>query len=217
MIDILTLRDEVRTHMSIDEDDLPAPDVDLLLNRTYWELQEKFHLRQTESSSTIPTVASQRDYDLPASFESLKICSVLDPDSEEHIKLDRIGIKQYEAQYSEDTEAEEMPSAYLRYGSQIRFWPTPDAIYTITLYYLSGLADLATGQDPQLPNSWQELLILGATYRGYLRFNDIDKANGFKAHYINLLNSCIPVEAKEEWDSSRARVLPLGMRDYDTA
>ena len=94
-------------------------------------------------------------------------------------------------------------------------WPTPDDEYTIVLHYRQQLDDLEDATpDAQLPKSWQELLLFGATYRGFLRQGDYDKANPAKAHYFGTLNSMVPQASKEEWDTSKAGLQPLGMRDY---
>jgi len=214
MLSLITLRSELRLHTGQDELDLPDPDADLLLNRTYWEIQEKFHLRQTEASTTFPTVASQREYDLPPSFESLRISAIRDNETFKDNLLDRMSIKQYENTYIADTESEGKPKKYYRSNDTIVFWPTPDQVYTVVLHYLQQLDDLTDANlDPQLPRSWQEMLLQGAVYRGFYRNNDYKKGDSAKAAYIQLIQSAIPVESKEEWDSSRARVLPLG-RDY---
>jgi hypothetical protein len=125
-----------------------------------------------------------------------------------------MSIKQYENTYIADTESEGKPKKYYRSNDTIVFWPTPDQVYTVVLHYLQQLDDLTDANlDPQLPRSWQEMLLQGAVYRGFYRNNDYKKGDSAKAAYIQLIQSAIPVESKEEWDSSRARVLPLG-RDY---
>lgn len=214
MISLPTLRNELRVHTGQDDSDLPDDDADLLLNRTYWEIQEKFHLREVESSSTFNTVVGTRQYDLPPSFESLRISAIKDPDSELHSQLIRISIKDYENIYSEDTEQQGMPQKYFRGNANIILWPTPDEIYTIILHYRQQLSDLSDDNiNPQLPRSWQEMLLMGAVYRAFIRNNDYNKGNNAKAHYIQLIQSAVPVESKEEWDSSRAGVQVLG-REY---
>lgn len=214
MLSLPTLRLELRKHLGQDEDDLPDDDADLLLNRTYWEILEKFHIRETESSTTITTVAGQREYELPPSFESLRISSFVDPDSGQHTKLDRISIKDYENIYQDDSDAEGPPTKYYRQNDSIVLWPTPDQVYTIVIYYLQTLDDLSDADpNPALPKSWQELVLLGATWRGFLQVNDYTKAPLAQKTYAQLLSTAVPVESKEEWDSSTAGVSVRG-REY---
>ena len=214
MLSLPTLRAELRKHLGQDEDDLPDDDADLLLNRTYWEILEKFHVRETESSTTFTTVASQREYELPPSFESLRVSSFVDPDSGQHTKLDRISIKEYENIYSDDTDEEGPPTKYFRGNSAIVLWPTPDDVYSIVIHYNTQLDDLSDDNvDPALPKSWQEMVLMGAVWRGFLQVNDYVKAKMASATYSQMVSTAVPVESKEEWDSSTAGVSVRG-REY---
>jgi len=214
MIALATLRTQLRRHLATDDTDLPDSDADLLLNRTYWELQEKFHLRETEASTTITTVAGTREYTLPASFESLRLSSYVDPDTDQHTKLEQMSQKTYEDLYNADAENESAPTNYFRDNDSIFFWPTPDAIVTIVIWHRAKLDDLSVANtEPQLPRSWQEMLLIGAVYRGFMMMNDYTKANAAKSHYIQLIQSAVPVESKEQEDYSTAGVSVRG-REY---
>ncbi len=214
MINLINLRKSVRRATGQDELDLEDPDLDLLLNITYWEIQEKFHIRETESSTIFLANAGQREYLLPPSFESLRIAAITDPTNGQHTKLERISIKEYEDIYNQDVESRGTPTKYFRGDNSIILWKTPDQEYTITIHYRTKLDDLSDATpDPQLPRSWQEMLKAGAIYRAFYENSDYDKGNKAKAHYIQLIQSAVPVESKEEWDSSTAGVQPLGI-DY---
>lgn len=214
-ISLDTLRSELRVHLSVDALDLPNTDADLLLNRTYWEILEKFHIRETESATTLNTVAGTREYSLPVSFESLRISSVVDPDSDQHTPLRNMSIKEYEKLYNQNEDNQAMPERYFRGRESLILWPTPDDVYVIVIHYRETLEDLADAEpDPMLPKSWQELLILGSTYRGFIRQNDYDKAGPAKRVYYDMLNTMVPQESKEEYDTSDAGLQPKGMRDY---
>lgn len=205
-IPLSTLREQVRKALAIDIDDMDDPEIDLLLNRTYWEICEKFHIRETESSTTLATVAGQREYILPPDFESLRISAIIDPDSLQHHKIGLFSVKQYEEKQNDSDDHRDFPTNYFRAKESIILWPTPDLDnYTVILHYRERLADLEDGEpNAQLPRSWQELLIFGATFRGWLALNDYDRANAMKAHYIGMLNSMVPQESKEEFDTSMA-------------
>lgn len=214
-INLATLRSELRIALSVDDIDLPDPGADLLLNRTYWEIAEKFHIRETESATTFNTEEGIREYALPSSFESLRISAIVDPISSQHAQLTNMSIKEYENLYNESEDNYAMPTRYFRGNESIILWPTPDDEYVVIIHYRFQLTDLADADpDPLLPKSWQELLLYGATYRGFVRFNDYDKANAARALYFSTLGSMVPQESKEEWDTSRSGVQPLGMRDY---
>lgn len=210
-LDLQTLRNKVRRATGQDSDDLTDTECDLLLNQTYWEIQEKFHLRETESSTTFLTVVGQREYELPPSFESLRISSIIDNDSGKHSELTRMSIKEYENEYSSDSETRAKPTKYFRAANSIILFATPDDVYAIVIHYRTKLDDLSDDNiDPQLPNSWKEMLYVGATARAFFENGDFENEKKVNAKYVQLINSAIPVEAKEEGDSSKAGVQPLG-------
>lgn len=211
-INLQTLRDKVRRATGQDSDDLTDAECDLLLNQTYWEIQEKFHIREVESSTTFSTAEGQREYELPPSFESLRISAIRDNESGDDAELDRMSIKEYESSYSADTEKQAKPTKYFRAANAIILWPTPDDIYTVILHYRTKLDDLTDSNvDPQLPRSWQEMLYVGAVARAFFDNGDFENEKKSNAKYVQLINSAVPVEAKEEWDSSKAGVQPLGI------
>lgn len=214
-INLTQLRSELRFALGVDSLDLPDADADLLLNRTYWEILEKFHIRETESSTTFNTSVGVREYVLPATFESLRISAIVDPTSSQHIPLLNISIKEYEKLYNEDENYRAIPEKYFRGNESIILWPTPDDAYKVIIHYRQTLDDLSDDNvNPLLPKSWLEVLIYGATYRGFIKFNDYEKAKPSRDVYVSTLNSMVPQESKEEWDTSKARLQPLGMRDY---
>jgi hypothetical protein len=45
-IDLVTMRDELRDHLGQDDVELDDDAADLLLNRAYWELLDKFPFRE---------------------------------------------------------------------------------------------------------------------------------------------------------------------------
>lgn len=211
-IPLATLRSNVRRSLAIDEYEPGFDDdgVDLLLNRTYWEIQDKFHLRETESSTTITTVAGERDLSLPASFDSLRISAILDPESEQQTKLNLMSIKEYASWYNEASDNQAFPTHYLRESNYIRLWPTPDDEYDIIVSYRSQLADLSNSNtDPNLPRSWQELLEFGASWRGAILLGDTDKQASFYRTYTNALATAVPVESKELDDTSMSGLQPI--------
>lgn len=214
MISTQTLIDELRLHLGEDASDLPDNDALQLLERSYVELVDKFPFREKEVTATFPTVAAQRLYGVPSPFEALRLISILNPDSSAHVVLDVMSIVEYENNYVEGTDQEKFPTHYTREGCNIRLWPTPDAIYTLTLKYWSPLTSLSTSQNPTTPPVWHECILYGAVYRGFLRRSDYLRANQMKAMQKTVVDSIVPVEAKEEIDTPMASLQAL-RPDYD--
>lgn len=213
---IQDLRNEVRLATGTDEADLPDDALDLYLNQSWWEICDKFGFREKEVTVTFDTIVGTRLYNMPSPFEALRKLSIKNPTTNEHKVLNRITVDVYENKYDEDAEAQAIPCEYVREGCAVRLWPTPDAIYTITQKYWTTLADLSD-VNPSLiiPVSWHEIVLFGGVWRTYiLHLGDYVRGNEAKRHQVSLVNSAVPVEAKEEIDSQRAG-LSVMFNDYN--
>jgi hypothetical protein len=205
---LANLRAEVLVELGVDATDLDSSgsaNLDLLINSSWWEVMDKFNFREKEDDCTFATVAGTRDYNLATKilaadttvFDALKQVSILNPDSEQHVRLMEMSIGEYESQYSEDTDTRDIPTHYVRYGGSIRLFPTPDDAYTLTVYYLKVLTDVASG-GPDVPQSWHEIVMYGAVWRGHHRFRDYNSANEARAVQASLIASAMTVPAKED-------------------
>ena len=204
IISTQSLIDELRLHLGEDEGDIPDNDALVLLNRSYTEIQDKYPFREKEVTATFPTVEAQRLYGVPAPFEALRQISILNPDTDIHEVLEKMSILDYENNYSEVSTDEAMPTGYVREGCNIRLYPTPDDIYTLTLKYWSPLTDLSLVQSPSVPAVWHEIILFGAVYRGFFRRSDYVRGNQAKMQQKTMIDSIIPIEAKEEIDTPMA-------------
>lgn len=205
MFDIALFRTELRTSLGLGLDgdnDLPDIDCDLLLNRSYAWLLNAFKFRSKESTVVFPTIEGERNYELPDDFESLRGVSILQSDTGQHTPLNRLTINTYETKYNESVEDRTFPTDYLREGNCIKLWPTPDAIYSITLKYDKLLDDLGnTVVSTSIPKNWDEFILTGATYRGYIRLGDFPRAATLRKLLDVDIIKAQPVEKKEETDS----------------
>lgn len=214
-LDIEQMREDLREATGTDEDDMPNEKADRFLNRAYWEILDKYHFREKEVTVTFNTVIGTRLYNMPSPFEALRKLSILNGVTGEHKTLDRTTIDEYENNYDADADARGFPTHYVREGCAVRLIPTPDAIYEITQKYWTVLADLSEANNtPPIPQSWHEIIMLGGVWRAFISFSDYVRANGAKAHQKSLVDSMVPVEAKEEYDSPRAGVSVI-IREYD--
>jgi hypothetical protein len=86
------------------------------------------------------------------------------------------------------------PAAYYRYGDQIMFDVTPDVVTTyVVLYYAypttvtydyeRGAGATWANTFLELPEYWQEVIVLGAIYRGFERLMEPDRAAEAKKVY----------------------------------
>lgn len=217
-----TLRTKMRKHTGEDEFDVDDPDVDLLLNQSYWELMDKFPFREKERKSETAFVADQRLYVAPSPFEALQHIAVVQDvnagDSGQHTKLRRMDLKWYEDQYATGDGNTGLPTHYARRDNGFYAWPTPDLAYGMVVYYWTTLADLVADIDvPDMPQVWNEIIMYGGAWRRLLELGDMVRSRELRNHQVGLINSTQPVEAKEEGDSRFVGIdLPEEMYDRDT-
>lgn len=215
MFDIIRMRDGLRRATGQDTTELPDDLTDLFLNQAYWELIDKFPFREKEVKGPFTTTPHIRSYNVPSPFEALRGLAFVNPDTEQHTPLDQISFDVYEQLYDESTEAETIPTKYVRDGCQVILWPTPNASYTIIMRYWTVLADLGNNQNPNIPQSWHELIYYGGLARAFMDIGDIVRGNYFNNFQSSKINTQIPVEAKEEVDFHRAGLSVQGQdRDY---
>ena len=205
-MNLQSLRDELRNSLGVDSTDFPNARVDELLNRALTELTRKFPFREKETSTNFATIADTPKYTLPVNFDSLIDISIQGPDSLQSTPLNRSTKVNYDASLNAtplaSTQDPPIPCEYVRENDCIILWPTPAIAYNVKIRYLKGIADLTdTNSALGLPPEWHEIVLLGATWRGFISMGDYERANASKAHQISLLSSTVPVEATEEFDT----------------
>lgn len=207
-LSLAQIRSEVLFECGIDATDLDSSgtaNLDLIINQSYWDVMDKFNFREKQDNTTFATVAGTRDYNLASKiltaasvvFEALRSVYVLNPDSLQHVPLDEWSIPMYEGQYNEDTDSRDIPTNFVRDGGIVRVYPTPDDVYTLTVYYLKTLGDVPVG-GPEIPQSWHEIVKDGAIWRVHKRYRDFNSANEVKAIQEAAIYKAITVPAKED-------------------
>ena len=210
------LRAELRAHLGVDSTDLPDASADLLINRSYWEISDKFPFRAKEATSTVSTVVGTRRYAMPAPFEALRFIA-LEDENGKHFHLERWVRQHYETQYVNDTDTRGQPTNYFREADDFILYPTPDAVFALTVGFWSIFDDLSdSNTTPELPQVWHEIILDGAIWRGWKRLGNYGKMREIRAGQVALINSTTPVEVKEEFDSRMAGIeLPEGLTGVD--
>lgn len=196
----------------VDVDDAAETLIDDCLNRSWWEIMNKFKFREKDIAASFTLVASQAIYDCPDPFEAMRSIAIVDDDNKHHY-IERVTSKWYEEHLDTDTDSDGFPTNYFREGSTITLWPTPDAAYNAVLRYTTTLADLSTSNSlPEIPQEWHEIILYGGVWRLLLELGDFNRTNEIKKHQVSLIETCIPVEAKEASDARYANLEFVGSR-----
>lgn len=123
---------------------------------------------------TEPTIASQDYIDKPAAVRRIETITL----PAEYVKLREVSLSTlYEARLS--GAGESSPRLWAEYDDDIKFYPTPDAVYTLQLV---GIADIGVPATDGASNDWttygQDLIAARARFVLYRdQFRDIEGAS----------------------------------------
>lgn len=201
------------------DDQLSLDEVDLYLNRSFWEIMSKFKFREKERLATFQTTIGERNYTVPAPFEAIRNLSIAMQDQDgtlhQHTPLGQILANTYEERYNEKVENRGFPSHYVREGCLIKLWPTPDAVYTITMRRWITIQDITTSNTyPDVPQEWGEIIGLGGLWRAAIDFREFNLANFTKSHQVSLINTTPETETKEKDANPALFRLDVSYADY---
>lgn len=213
-MELEVLRDELREHVGVDADDLPDPEADLLLNRSFWELMNKFRFRETECTAESTLTVGDAFLSLPVAphlFDALRKISYKDPTSLEWRVIRRQTIDSLENRASDDVEDRGPPCWYTRDQNGIRLQSVGgagvDLAYEFRIKYWVTLEDVDdTNTEVPLPQVWHEILLYGAVWRLYRRLGNHPLGREMRNTQIDLINSTAAVEGKEEEDSQMSGI-----------
>lgn len=180
------MRTEVQSYLS-NRGDLSDSDTDEMLNRMYRQLAMSFRFYELDQTDTsITTSDGTASYNVPTGARviiSIKITGdteyILDPET----------IEWYEDQ---DTTSDNkgVPEKFVRYGSNLLLWPTPDDSYSLRVRYRKLPAELSQDSDePVYPEDWHEVIILLSTSRLAFRFGDEKKGQNLKNEALGLISA----------------------------
>lgn len=153
------------------------------VNRMYLQLARSFRFHELEFTDTgSATVASTATVAIPTNAR--EIISVRDTTNEH--KLLKRDIDWYEGM--DQADAEGVPEVWLRYGSNLVFWPTPDAAYNLQIRYMKLPDEMSSDSDePVYPVDWHEVIVLLAASRAGYWLGLDTKAMNFKSEAVGLI------------------------------
>ena len=151
--------------------DVPDSQLNRIINAVYREIGSKYPFNETRCIKSFPTTSSTARYTVPSDLAVLM--RVWDDTNKK--KLVKRGVR-YLASIPKNVISAK-PLSYVRTKDWIQLMPTPDAVYTIFIYYLTTIADLTLDADTfVLPLPWHDGIVLKARHTFYDERGDIGKA-----------------------------------------
>lgn len=91
------------------------------------------------------------------------------------------------------------PEAVSRYGGQLHLWPTPDGVYTITVYgQRAAVTPTAAGDVPDVPEDLHDVILEWVMQEAYLQQDDPEMASVRKSLFDEKLAEYIDDETQGE-------------------
>ena len=174
--------------------DVPNSELNDFLNDAQEYISDRYNFHMGRTLYAFNTVAGTKRYALPA--DAVAVIKVGNRTDRKWIrKLDNRD--QFRAE-NQDTDVTGPPERYSRMRDWIQFWPIPDAVYSIGLFYKNAMASLVNDNDESpLPVTWHNGIVLYARYLFYDERQDYAKAQyGYAAW--SLWASSKPSELEEE-------------------
>ena len=182
----------------------------LWINKAYRQLctqdnvlgvTRKIRFPQTNTSTTATTVDGTAYVSVPS--DCLFITEVYDTTNNR--KLDEISWKSY-IEYTDrtTTTSENYPTEWTRYGERIYLHPTPDAAYTVTIYYKKLVEDLTGTTTTIIGAEWDDPIIELASYIMYTWLGEYDKAKYCKEQFVAQATGLASLYLNEDRDRDAA-------------
>jgi len=217
------MRDLTRKGLGgLNEQDISDPEVDQILNLSYWELESRFPFLEKQYRTSFILVPGQETYDIETyietpddvfveAFQSFGMMGDPTSSSESEISyaMQRMTEDWYDSVYSERTDVQTRPTHFLRRDKEIVFWHIPDKAYVCRVFLLKTLKSLLYREieTPNLPREWHELVVEGAITRGHYYTQDYNLAQQAENFRVSKIRTAVPQEGKEEEDSRYAGLI----------
>jgi len=214
------MRDLVRQGLGgLDEEDIGDPEVDRLLNLSYWDLEARFPFEEKDFRVSFVLTVDQDEYSIVDDLETpndvfLEALQSLgmfgDPTSDDQFQsypMQRMTESEYDKiRNTRPDDNQGRPEMYLRRDETIVFFPIPDKAYTASVYFKKTLKSLKYREIEALnfPREWDEIVVEGAITRGHYYAQDYTLAQQAEDFRVSHVRTAVPVEGKEEEDSHYA-------------
>ena len=189
-LSLTLLRADLRTHLGMDDTDLPDAEADRMLNRSWWAVSSQLRFDEKDAVHSFLTVAGTSTYSVPTDYEALQKVILQYPGDAEWEPLTKIADWNMFS-LSANTQDTERPTHYSIRAGQLVLWPTPDDEYSVALKYLKTLDDIQSS-GPEAPQEWHEVVLWGAISRGFFARGDWNRgtaAQNQQAIYMQAIDT----------------------------
>jgi hypothetical protein len=146
-------------------------------------------------STEISTVNDQQEYPYPLSVAFMKVSQILcEGEALVPTTVDELDSMDPAWRHAIDGETGK-PEAYYVTGeddAQLGFWPCPDAVYTIKIYYTQEAPMISsTSGYPEIPEAYHDVLMLYVEQRGHRKNRDYKFAAEVQKEYLEQVQKAI--------------------------
>jgi len=164
------------------------------LNDANREVCNRYMLDFMQSSTTFNTVASTASYALStvaADLQQLTSLRITSPDNYERW-LQPMTAEEFDRFIQDPTsESEGAPSKYYLWDNTVYLYPIPNDAYTVAVRYIKTPTTVASDDQPDIPEEYQEILTLGTLYRAMQINDNFDQAlvikNQFDTQVVDMI------------------------------
>lgn len=175
--------------------------IDFTTRNQFWGLKfpQKFDFPELKvADSTKATVANTAYITTPA--DALNVYTIWDSTNDR--KLSNISWGEYVKKTGRATTASYGdPTKWVRYGTRIYFYPTPDAANALTIYYRKRPAGMSDDSDvTAIDAMWDEPIQSLCNIKAMMRLKMYDLAETEKKDWLEMMSGKFGFYAKEERD-----------------
>jgi len=203
-------RTDLTTYALTNRDDLTTAQLTAFVNNAYidfttrnqfWGLKvpQSFDFPELKTTDTTRSTVANAAY-ITAPADALTISHIWDSTNDK--KLSNISLGEYVKKTGRATTASYGdPTKWVRYGTRIYFYPTPDATNALTIYYRKRPAEMSADADvTAIDAMWDEPIQLLCGIKAMMRFKMYELAEEERKEWLEMMSGKFGFYAKEERD-----------------
>lgn len=173
--------------------------IDRWVNQAVKEFGYAFRFHELEVSTSFSTAVGVQSYAIGvglavnvADFRYVEEVRAIDPDSGATYRIRPETRSKYLRNIGVETDVTTYgtPAWYHKYSNKLFLRPTPAAIAVVTMdYYRTLTPFVAAGDVSPFHEDWDEVIFVGALYRGFRHFGEFDRYQNVRNDFLGLVRS----------------------------